>query len=114
MEKDLLNWGQKELSNEEKIYGNKILLEFMGFEHNKSEKWLLECSRYDHSHEELLKVAFKISEFDYPPESDYHSVNKEIYWYNQLRLSEIKDISDFFRRTVNIVRSLLEIQKKSL
>lgn len=112
MEKeDVLKWQEEKLSDEEKIYGNKLLLKFMDFDCDKSDKWIINCSLYDRSYDELLKVAFKISKFEYPPEFE-GQINKEVYMYNELTLSEIANLPNFYRKTVHIVRSILREKEK--
>jgi hypothetical protein len=74
------------LSQEEILEGNKLILDFMGFETNKSDKWIIECSLYDKTWDELMKVAEKIS-ITYGEYSD--GINSRTFNFKHMMFHEI-------------------------
>ena len=51
------------LTVDEKLKGNRVLLGFMDFDNQKSDKWIIDCGKYDRSYDELMEVAHKINTF---------------------------------------------------
>lgn len=90
------------LSPEEILEGNKLFLDFMGFDSNKSDKWITECSLFDKSWDELMKVAEKISK-TYGEYSD--GINERTFNFKHMMFYEIIGNRNYlYRRCVNWVK----------
>lgn len=90
------------LSSEEILEGNRLLLGFMEFDTNKSDRWIIECSLYDRSWDEIMKVAEKIST-TYGEYSD--GINSRIFYFKHMMFHEIIGNRNYlYKRCVNWVK----------
>jgi|SRR3989337_3727754 len=88
------------LTVDEKLKGNRVLLGFMDFDNQKSDKWIIDCGKYDRSYDELMKVAHKINTFF----SDKSSrLNGKRFDYKHMMFHQIMDFNYFYRKTVEFV-----------
>lgn len=99
------------LSPDEILEGNKLLLGFMGFDTNKSNKWIIECSLYDRSWDELMKVAEKIS----TTYGEYsNSINSRTFNFKHMMFYEIIGNRDYlYKRCVNWVKHYNSVVSKN-
>ena len=84
------------LSNEERMEGNKILLDFLGKKKIDSNEWVVECALCDRSWNILMEVAEKIKNsrvevsplidrkiFDFEHQMFHEIIGKRNYFYRQ-------------------------------
>jgi len=100
------------LSREEILEGNKLMLDFMGFESNKSDKWIIECSLYDRTWDELMKVVEKIS-VTYGEYAD--GINSATFNFKHMMFHEIIGKQSFlYRKCVRWIKIYKEATSKNI
>ncbi len=100
------------LSQEEILEGNKLMLDFMGFQSNKSDKWIIECSQYDRTWDELMKVAEKIS-ITYGEYSD--GINTRTFNFKHMMFHEIiGQRNNLYRKCVRWIKHYNEAVSKNI
>jgi len=99
------------LSQDEISEGNKLMLDFIGVESNKSDEWIIECSLYDTSWDELMKVSEKISTTS---GGDLDGVNRENFNFRHRMFHEIIGKKNFlYRRCVHFIKFYNEAVSKN-